>query len=111
MYLSRLIINQVGGSSIVRVDKYFLQASMPSLWGILVYKEDTSMVIKKWLSGTSRVDSWFRKWVVSLTWLGRLVTWGLRMWSTKEEIFSVGPPQAEIMGRPGLLALCIFGRR
>ena len=51
------------------------------------------------------------KSVVSLTWLGSDVTMGFRIESTRDEIFSVGPPDAEMMGRPGLLTLWIFGSR
>ena len=78
---------------------------MPLLLGMFVYREDTSIVSRKWLSGTFTVSSRLRKWAVSLTWLGRACTRGLRVWSTKAEIFSVGLPHAEMIGLPGFLAL------
>ena len=48
---------------------------------------------------------------MSLTWLGRAMTNGFIMESTKAEIFSVGPRHAEMMGLPGLPGLWILGSR
>ena len=49
--------------------------------------------------------------MVSRTKLGRVCTNGLRTLSTNAEIFSVGDPTAEMIGRPGLFLLCILGSR
>ena len=43
--------------------------------------------------------------------LGISGTRGFIKWSTKEDSLSVGESQPDIMGRPGMLGLCILGRR
>ena len=48
---------------------------------------------------------------MSLMYDGRLIMRGLRWMSVNVESLSVGESQPEIMGRPGLLGLCILGSR
>ena len=55
----------------------------------------------------------WRKWVVSFKYEWILGRYGLRKISMSDDIFSVGQPLAETMGRQGtgILFLCILGRR
>ena len=69
------------------------------------------MVNNVWFGGIFKCSIFWMKSVVSLTKLGSFSTKGLRIESTKAEISSVGQPTAEMMGLPGLLRLCILGRR
>ena len=60
--------DSVGTALSVRSSSNFLHASMPSVVGIFVYKDDTSRVTSKALGGmSSKSCSLLRRWVVFLT--------------------------------------------
>ena len=61
--------------------------------------------------GTGMLKIISKKWFVSLIYEGISGTRGFIKWSTKEDSLSVGESQPDIMGRPGMLGLCILGRR
>ena len=111
MNLKSVTMNLVDVSSTVLVLRASLQASKPSLCGMFVYSEDMLIVIRMLSSSYFILLILCKKSVVSLTKLSRVFTSGLRLESTKAEMGSVGPPQAEMMGRPRLPCLCIFGSR
>ena len=53
--------------SVGSVLRKWRHASIPSLWGMLVYSEETSSVTRMALSRRGpRFCNWRRKWVVSL---------------------------------------------
>ena len=85
--------------------------AMPSSWGILVYRDLTSMVTRRASGGKGgRERTIWRKCVVFLIYDGMVVVRGWRKWSTKAESLSVGESQPEMIGRPGVPSLWIFGR-
>ena len=60
-------ILSVGSDLFWRVLRKWRHASIPSLWGMLVYSEETSSVTRMALSGRGPTFcNWRRKWVVSL---------------------------------------------
>ena len=60
-------ILSVGSDLFWCVLRKWRHASIPSLWGMLVYSEETSSVTRMALSGRGpRFCNWRRKWVVSL---------------------------------------------
>ena len=74
---------------------------MPSLWGMLVQRDDTSSVTRKAFSGSFlRCSSLLRKCLLCVECI-------LRWWSTNCEMRSEGLLLLETMGRPGL---CILGK-
>ena len=90
--------------------KVAFAALRPSTLFIFVYKLETSRVARMVLVGS--VPNLLRicsRWVVSfmndLSW----VVGGFKKWSTKLEIFSVGPSLPETIGRPFRGVLCILG--
>ena len=103
--------SSVGGSWTVLVFSNSLQASAPSSWGILVYRERTSNVTNRLPGGTLTTDLHFnRNSVVSLIYDGVFATSGLRIKSTDWDIFSVGAPHDETIGLLGIPSLRIMGR-
>ena len=88
------------------------QVFIPSSWGTLVYKEDTSSVTIKVPGGSGgNILSLFMKSVVSQIYDGREVTSGYRKQSTKREMFFVRAPFEGTIGVLGLPGLWILGRR
>ena len=76
----------------------------PSLCGRFVYSDVTSRVTKRVSSGRlfGKDCSFNKKSVVSLRWEGKVSTCGYKWWSTNLEIFSVGAPHEDTIGRSGL---------
>ena len=67
-----------------------LPACIPSLFGMLVYRDDTSRVTRIAPVGISLSElSLVKKWVVSLMYDGSLGASGFRWWSTNSDILSV----------------------
>ena len=67
-----------------------LHACIPSLFGMLVYRDDTSRVTRIAPVGISLSElSLVKKWVVSLMYDGSLGASGFRWWSTNSDILSV----------------------
>ena len=84
------------------LSRYCLHACVPSMCGMLVYREETSKVTSNVLSGRlPNVESLLRKWVVSLMYEGSWQTNGLRMSLTYWEMSSVGWPLVDTIGLPG----------
>ena len=84
-----------------------LAAGIPVLVSLLAYILVISRVARYQL-GVPRFPilfKMFKKSVVSLMYDLRVLTIGLRKWSTKWNIFSVGDPLAEMIGLPGVFSL------
>ena len=90
-----------------------IQAWMPWSLGMLVYKLLTSIVTSMMFFGklVFNVKILRRKYVVSCMYDGMWLRSGLRRWSAYWDSLTVGPPQPEIMGRPGMSCLWILGKR
>ena len=106
----RVTTNLVGGSSTGLRSRCARQASMTSACGMLVYREDTPMVKRVWSAGRTNICIWLMKSVESLTRLDSC-DHPFQDGVNESRDLSVGPPVAEMMGRPGLLSLWILGRR
>ena len=82
----------------------------PSLWGILVYNADTSIVTSIELGLTFLLVSIFlRKAPVSFRYDGNFSASGCKWWSIYRARFEVGLSIAAIIGLPGFDGLCTFG--
>ena len=80
-------------------------ARSPSAWGMLVYRDTTSIVKRKrfWQAGGKVKElRVVRVWLVSLRKEGREETIGWKTRSRYWEICSVGQEQVETIGRPGV---------
>ena len=76
------------------------QVFIPSSWGMLVYKEEMSSVTIKVPGGSgSSLLGLFNKSVVSRIYDGSEIMSGCKKQSTKREIFSVGAPFEDTIGR------------
>ena len=101
-------------SPLLQVSRARILALRPSRFGMLVYKEVTSIVTSIVPSGRSvYLLICLLKSFVSCTNDLTLLLKGLRKWSTNCDIFSVGQPIQATTGLPGggLVCLCIFGNR
>ena len=99
----------MGGDDEGLLFRAFSQALMPSLWGMLVYREETSAETRMILSGNGPClfisSIWFKKWVVSWMKEGICAANGRNIVSRKREIWTVGHEQPDTIGRPGFPVL------
>lgn len=88
-------------------------ARIPSLCGMLVYRDFTSIVAKIVLggNGVGILNMVCKKWLVSLMYDGSCVHSCLRYESMNDESLSVGESHPDMIGLPGLFGLCILGKR
>ena len=86
-------------------------ASLPSEWGMLVYKDDTSIDANRHSSGSRKPSIRFINPVVSLMNEGSFLISGCSQMSTHCEMFSVILLQLEIMGRIPIGFLWIFFKK
>ena len=108
-----LISRQISSLEVVDsalLSRCFLQAPIPSLWGMLEYKAVTSNVTKMVLSGKLlKRLSLFKKSVVSLMQLGIFASRGWSSLSTNAETYSGNVPMPDAIVRPGGLMLSPLG--
>ena len=107
----RVRVLVIGGRKFVRLLGKCCSASSPSECGMHVYKDVISMVNKyfSWEFGFWLIPSIrLMAWVLSFMYVCSDCTSKCRT-SQYSEICSVGQPQAEKVGRPGLLTVWILG--
>ena len=76
--------------------KVSLKVSIPSLWGISVYSDDTCLDTRM---HTNMFDSMIlRNEVESCMYNGNCLTYGCSQWSMNVDMFSVMRPHLEMMG-------------
>ena len=97
----------------VCVESVLMSAWIPSLIGMLVLRDVTSVVTKMVCCGSGVSICWMvlRKCAVSLMYEGMSVTRGLRQWSMYLERLPVRQSQPEMIGQPGMSGLVSLGRR
>ena len=94
--------------SVLPSSKILFRPCMPSVWGMLVYSDWTTIVTKRSSGVNFFPSSRCIRWVVTFRWLGILGTRCLICWSTYAEIFSVILWIPFTMGLPWFLGLCIL---
>ena len=95
-----------------RMFRNSLHAVIPPLWGILVYKNDTSIVTSKVPGGSSgNLVSLVIKSVVSRMCGGREIANSCKNQSANRGKFFVKPLFEDTISLPGLPGLCILGMR